>query len=86
MRTAAPAARAAGTLPVRRATTPSTPRPAPRRPRPPLPPLAATAVPIPPPPRRAEVRPEGEVPGLTDFLDGLKFGRDDGLLVAIVQV
>lgn len=32
------------------------------------------------------MRPESEVPGLTPFLDSLKFGKADGLLVAIVQV
>jgi len=59
-----------------------------RRPRRPLPsPVAASSTTsIPPPPRRAEMRPETEVPGLTPFLDSLKFGKADGLLVAIVQV
>lgn len=47
--------------------------------------LRATVVPPPggPPPA---LRPETDVPGLPAFLDGLKFGKADGLLVAIAQV
>ena len=67
--------------PAPRPPTPCRRPPAPRRPTR----LHATVVPPPggPPPA---LRPEGDVPGLAAFLDGLKFGKADGLLVAIAQV